>query len=42
VRMGVSLQVNALSTMMLATVFLVIAVFRLVRQNKQHKGRSQT
>ena len=31
VRMGVSLQVNALSTLMLATVFLLTAAFRLLR-----------
>ena len=32
VRMGVSLQVNALSTLMLATVFLLMAAFRLSRR----------
>ena len=34
VRMGVSLQVNALSTLMLATVFLLTAAFRLLRRRR--------
>ena len=34
VRMGVSLQVNALSTLMLATVFLLTAAFRLLRRKR--------
>ena len=34
VRMGVSLQVNALSTLMLATVFLATALSRLVRRKR--------
>ncbi len=40
VRMGVSLQVNALSTLMLATVFLLTALFRLSRRKYTLKGRS--
>ncbi len=34
VRMGVSLQVNALSTLMLGTVFLLMALFRLLRRRR--------
>ena len=34
VRMGVSLQVNALSTLMLATVFLLTAALRLLRRRR--------
>ena len=34
VRMGVSLQVNALSTLMLGAVFLLTAAFRLLRRKR--------
>ena len=34
VRTGVSLQVNALSTLMIGVVFLTVAFFRLIRRNK--------
>lgn len=37
VRMGVSLQVNALSTLILVVVFSLTALFRLVRRKKTIK-----